>query len=355
MDPATATTHADAGPSDTAATTPTPPESQLPAAVDSSFPLKSFQAAVRKNPEPVDLDKATDDWATALRLLNPGLFRKGGNRISLPIVANDQVLGVMILADRVSGIPFSFEERDLLRCIGSHVAASLLGLQLSHKLLHAKEQEAFRAVSTFFAHDLKNAASSLSLMLQNLPKHFEDPEFRADVLRGLGRTVSHMNHLISRLSVFRESPVIKPVAADLSDVVSGALTRWQAIPGIEVCQRLETLPKALLDREQIQNVVTNLLLNARDALGPSGEIRVETARQNGWAVLTVSDNGCGMPPEFVRNSLFRPFKTTKKDGTGIGMFQCKMIVEAHRGRIEVESEPGKGTSFRVLLPLQTAS
>src|SRR5690606_17912993 len=161
------------------------------------------------------------------------------------------------------------------------------------------------------AHDLKNAASSLSLVLQNLPRHFDDPEFRADVLRGLGKTVSHMNHLISRLSMFRETPVIKPVPADLNDVVAGAMKRWQAIPGIDVSQQFESLPKAMLDCDQIQNVVTNLLLNARDALGARGEIRVQTARQNGWAVLTVSDNGCGMPAEFVRNSLFRPFKTTK--------------------------------------------
>ena len=65
----------------------------------------------------------------------------------------------------------------------------------------------------------------------------------------------------------------------------------------------------------------------------------------------MADNGCGMNPEFVRNSLFRPFQTTKQRGFGIGMFQCKMIVEAHPGRIEVESQPGKGTAFRILLPI----
>ena len=113
----------------------------------------------------------------------------------------------------------------------------------------------------------------------------------------------------------------------------------------------EDRPQIPLDPDQIQNVVTNLVLNAREAIGERGRIRIQTARQNGWAVLTVSDDGCGMTPEFLRQSLFRPFQTTKKGGTGIGMFQCKMIVEAHHGRIEVESEPGKGTSFRVLLPL----
>jgi signal transduction histidine kinase len=82
-----------------------------------------------------------------------------------------------------------------------------------------------------------------------------------------------------------------------------------------------------------------------------GQVRIQTSRLNGWAVLAVADNGCGMSPEFLNRSLFRPFQTTKKAGLGIGMFQSKMIIEAHGGRIEVESEAGKGTTFRVLLPL----
>ena len=94
------------------------------------------------------------------------------------------------------------------------------------------------------------------------------------------------------------------------------------------------------------------MLNARDAVSRGGEVRIETDQTNGWTILTVADNGCGMSADFLNRSLFRPFQTTKKNGLGIGMFQSKMIVEAHGGRIEVESEPGKGTVFRVYLPLQ---
>jgi signal transduction histidine kinase len=106
-----------------------------------------------------------------------------------------------------------------------------------------------------------------------------------------------------------------------------------------------------VDRDQFASVVTNLLLNARDAIHPGGEVRVETSQRNGWAILSVADNGCGISPAFLRDSLFRPFQTTKKKGLGIGMFQSKMIVEAHRGKIQVDSEPGTGTTIRVMLPL----
>jgi signal transduction histidine kinase len=98
-------------------------------------------------------------------------------------------------------------------------------------------------------------------------------------------------------------------------------------------------------------VAINLIFNAREAVSREGRVVIQTSVFNQWAVLAVSDNGSGMTPEFMERSLFRAFQTTKKNGLGIGMFQSKMIVEAHKGRIEVESEPGKGSTFRVFLPL----
>ena len=126
------------------------------------------------------------------------------------------------------------------------------------------------------------------------------------------------------------------------------------MPGVELVKELHPLPKVVVDPEQLQSVVTNLLLNARRRWD-GRQIRVETSQCEGRAVLSVADNGCGMSPDFLRDSLFRPFQTTKKKGLGIGMFQSKMIVEAHRGNIQVESEPGKGTKFGVLLPLTAGS
>ena len=78
---------------------------------------------------------------------------------------------------------------------------------------------------------------------------------------------------------------------------------------------------------------------------------METTEIDGWAVLTVADSGGGMSSDFINQSLFHPFKTTKKNGLGIGMFQCKMIVESHGGDIAVSSVVGKGTTFRVNLPV----
>jgi signal transduction histidine kinase len=206
-------------------------------------------------------------------------------------------------------------------------------------------------MSAFFVHDLKNLASKLSLTMQNLPVHFDNPEFRSDALGAISDSVNKINAMCSGLSLLRQKIVLKPVEADLNELVTSTLNTLNGCKA-SIAQDLKPLPKFLMDFEQIQKVLTNLILNANEALGNGGEIRISTEQIDGWIVLSVSDNGCGMSKDFIENSLFRPFKTTKKQGMGIGLFHSKMIVQAHQGRIEVESEVGKGTTLKVILPIK---
>lgn len=312
---------------------------------------KPLIAAMLAHPEPVDIDASSQPWLKELQNLSPGVFPDGGHRLCMPLSVGGEFLGLITLGDRVGGVPFAAEDRDLLRCVGDQIAAGLLNINLSKRLLGAKELEAFQTMSAFFVHDLKNTASTLSLMLQNLRDHFGNPEFRDDALRAVGKSVQHLDGLIGRLSLLRQELRIQPVAADLTEVTEQAIGMAGPLPQLRLALELKSGIRFKFDAEQIQKVVLNLVLNARDAVADRGEVSVATATENGWAVLTVTDNGCGMPPEFVRRSLFRPFRTTKQRGIGIGMFQSKMIVEAHRGRIEVDSTLGQGTTFRVLLPL----
>jgi putative PEP-CTERM system histidine kinase len=308
-------------------------------------------SALRGCQDPIDLEASTESWATTLKRLQPDEFHKGGNRICVPLMASGEFLGMMMLGDRVEGLSFSVQDFDLLRSISDQVAANLLNIKLSQRLSQAKQLEAFQAMSAFFVHDLKNTASTLSLMLQNLPTHFNDPRFREDALRGISKTVTHINELIRRLSLLRQELTVRLVESDLNTSVTEALTSVELGSSIEIFKELRPLPKIHLDPAHMQNVVMNLIFNARDAMSSGGQIRVETDGHNGWVVLSVSDTGCGMNAEFIQRSLFRPFQTTKKQGIGIGMFQCKMIVEAHRGKIEVQSEVAKGTTFRIFLPV----
>jgi signal transduction histidine kinase len=110
----------------------------------------------------------------------------------------------------------------------------------------------------------------------------------------------------------------------------------------------------LADREQIKGVVMNLVLNAQEAAGARGHIRVRTCHENAEVVLSVQDDGCGMSETFMSQSLFRPFQSTKRQGLGIGLFQSRAIVHAHGGRVQVESEIGRGTTFHVSFPVKDA-
>ena len=327
------------------------PEDGEEAAERSPAAGASLLSGVKAMGGPFDLDAVREPWAESLRHLSLRHFRNSGTRVCLPLAAGDRGLGLMIIADRVNGVPYSVEEMDLLQCIGDHVAAGLLQLRLTEELMHGRELEAFQAMSTFFVHDLKNAASSLSLMLQNLPEHFDDPEFREDALRGIASTVNRINQIIERLGSLRQKLELRPAATDLVALVEEILAGMGGLGEVRVVREWQTLPPVWADRDQLTTVVTNLLLNAREAVGADGRITLGTSVSEGRAVLTVSDNGRGMSPEFIRTSLFRPFQTTKKKGLGIGMFQSKLIVEAHQGVLQVESTPGHGTTFRLLLPL----
>jgi putative PEP-CTERM system histidine kinase len=330
-----------------------PPESASSAVV----------AGLRARPLPFDLEEVNERWAEQLRQLNSTTFPNGGHRWCVPLRAGEQSVGALVLADRVNGAPYTVEELELLQCIAHQVTSVLLNLRLANEVARAGELEAFRTMSAFFVHDLKNAAASLNLMLKNLPEHFDDPAFREDALRGVGNTARRIDGMISRLSALRQRPDLRLVDADLNQLVSESLDRLDDMPQVELTKELQPLPRILADREQVRSVVTNLLLNARDAVrderaegGASrttrqgGRIQVRTDHRGGRVVLTVSDNGCGMSPAFLKESLFRPFQSTKKNGLGIGMFQSRMVVEAHGGSIQVDSESGKGTTVRVSFP-----
>jgi signal transduction histidine kinase len=188
-------------------------------------------------------------------------------------------------------------------------------------------------------------------MLQNLPVHFDDPEFRADALRGTAKTVAHIDHLIGKLTSLRHDLKIKLAPANLNDAVTDAISALEQGSGVQLIKTLETLPNVALDREQMAKVITNLVLNAVEASPKHTPIHIGTRQSNGSAVVSVKDGGCGMTLDFINESLFKPFQTTKKGGLGIGMFQSKLIVEAHSGRISVNSAPDKGTTFEVSLPV----
>jgi len=268
------------------------------------------------------------------------------------IVEGEEPVGFILQGEDVSGEPYRKDDLDLLKAIASHAATRIRNIYLVKELIAIKEAETFQQVSSFFIHDLKNLVSTLSLLVQNTEEHMSNPLFQQDAARTLRSTVSKMNAMISNLTILYKGLRISPSPMNLNALLEETLSALNGQVSSRIVRHMEDLPAIPLDGEQLRKVCLNLLLNAIEASSPVGKIEVRTFAEEGDVVLTIADHGCGMSREFIQSSLFRPFQTTKPNGLGIGLFQCKKIVEAHKGRIEVESAEGKGSIFRVVLPVK---
>ncbi len=268
-------------------------------------------------------------------------------------VGHGELIGFILQGEDVSGEPYRKDDFDLLKAIASHAADRIRNINLMQELLTSKEAEAFHQVSSFFIHDLKNYVSTLSLLSNNAEEHIGNPLFQQDALKTLKVIVSKMNGMISNLTALSKGIRISPACLNLNNLVEETLSALNGnVSGKVIINRGE-IPSINADGEQLQKVLLNLLLNAIEATPKDNydkKIEVHTFTKNGDVILSVSDQGCGMTQDFINNSLFKPFSSSKSNGLGIGLFQCKRIVDAHSGCIEVNSEVGKGSEFRVILP-----
>jgi signal transduction histidine kinase len=217
--------------------------------------------------------------------------------------------------------------------------------------------ESFVRLSAMLTHDLKNAIEALSLIVGNMEVHFDNIEFRADMMKSLTLATEKLKALVARISnpittLSGEHKMPKPVN------LVGALQRVLAVIAEPVRAKYEIELKvpsssyALVDPERIDRVIENLVINAIEAMGErGGKLTIEIGEVDPDKVfLSVSDTGQGMSQEFIEHRLFRPFATTKRSGVGLGLYTCREVVRANAGTIEVQSKQGVGTTFRVVLP-----
>lgn len=273
-------------------------------------------------------------------------FRLNDISFVIPLFLNGVMDGFIVLGKPVNRDEvYNYEDYDLMKTLARQTSSALLNLRLSEQLAQAREMEALGKVSTFVIHDLKNLVYTVSLILDNASHYMSEPEFQQDMIESLGNTVAKMKALISRLKIVPEKHSLNREPADLLQLVKETA---EIVDGGKICIRGSSVI-AMVDREELQKVALNLLLNAVEATEGQGEITVEVGAGN-LAFIKVLDDGCGITPDYLHEHLFTPFKTTKKKGLGIGLYQSKQIVEAHNGRIEVSSDLGVGTTFTVWLP-----
>jgi putative PEP-CTERM system histidine kinase len=268
--------------------------------------------------------------------------------VIVPLNGARQAVGWVALGSAGTS-SYTQQDFDLLQCIAAQVADRLQHLVLAERLAMSREMEAFYQYSAFFLHDLKNFTATLSLVVQNAVRHGRDPEFQRAAMSTVSATVKKMTTLIGTLGALSRDPDPKATVLDLNALVDEVLRSFNGAAVARLVHKPGVGTMIRADADQLHQVLLNLILNAQEAVGEDGQITIRTVAEASTVSLIVEDNGCGMD-RATTAALFRPFRTTKGRGLGIGLYQCKKIVSAHKGELEVDSEVGKGTRFIVRLP-----
>ena len=292
--------------------------------------------------------------------------------VFVPVITENRLIAIMILGGRETA-PYSQEDMDLLETMANQISIAIMNARKSQELALSRELESLHKLSAMLLHDLKSSASMLSLVIQNAADNFGNPEFQKDALSTMSNVVGRIQKLILKLSTAprktelgtRHAVPLQP--ADLTEIVSGAVARSgiRDLARIKVIEEFTPVPQLMVDPENMERIILNLILNAIEAIEDKGVITIRTCEEQEslspkpyalspmlYAVVSVSDTGCGMSQEFIRDRLFQPFQTTKDRGLGIGLYQCKAIIDACGGVIDVQSQQGVGSTFTVELPIQ---
>lgn len=301
---------------------------------------------------PLEVERHGKDWDD---LFETNLEMDNFRFVSMwsPMMSGREMPGFIALGGKIARDSYDFHDLELMKTIAGQVYGYIQRVQLVEELSLAREKETFQILATFLSHDLKNYTSTLSLVAQNAAAHGGNPEFQKDAIQTIQNTADKMNELIRRVSsVGSKGLNFSRTEVDINRLVHATLANLQGTLSGQIDSKLEDAPNVLADFDQMMKVLTNLLLNASEAITEDGRVTIESKQLDNHIHLSVADNGCGMSPEFVAMKLFRPFRSTKSNGWGIGLFQCQQIIHVHGGRIEVESQEGKGSKFTVILPLQ---
>jgi putative PEP-CTERM system histidine kinase len=201
-------------------------------------------------------------------------------------------------------------------------------------------------------HDIKNLVAQLSLIMTNAEKHKKNPLFMEDVIQTVGNTVNKMNKMLEVVSNKSTSKASGSGQTDVITLLQELVSMKQAAeskPEPELfCESKSCLVHA--DKNQLSSIFGHLLQNAQEATEDDGKINIHQYIEDDHIVLEFRDTGHGMDEEFVKTQLFKPFKSTKGKGMGIGVYETKEIVQGLGGSIDVNSKPGQGTCFTIKLP-----
>ena len=294
-------------------------------------------------------------------------FVAGRNKLSADIVVNGKKRGVLEVVytekrDRMDEGPFLKEERKLIDTITNELSIIIKRreteeekINLQNQLHHADRLATVGELAAGVAHELNEPMGSIMGFAQLAIKCEELPEQAEKDLQKIVKSSLHAREIIKKLMAFSGATQSEKVITDINHLVEESIYFFKSRchkEGILLTIFTDTeLPLITVDPVQIEQVLTNIIVNAMHVMPQGGKLDIRTGHDDEHVKIIIRDTGSGMSRE-VSERIFDPFFTTKKAGKGIGLglSVVKGIIDSHKGHITVASEPGKGTQFEISLP-----
>jgi signal transduction histidine kinase len=317
----------------------------------------------------------TADYARDTRFAHDAwldrLMREEGinSLLAVPIPSPRGVVGLILAGSPRVG-SFTPEDLDSLSQMARQAAIAMENARLydslkrSHEALSAAQDELVRQtrmaaigqIAAAVAHEIRNPLSALSTCVQLLRRDLPAGSEDAELIQIIQTESRRLNEIVSDFLTFGRPRPPRWEAVAMADVIQEAIALLQRDPRCSPAIAFDlmfdpTLPTVAADRDQLHQVFWNLCLNAVQAMGPEGKLRVETWQADGRAVIRIEDTGPGIPAA-VRSRIFDPFYTTKAGGVGLGLAIVRRIVEDHGGDIAVEPSQERGTCFTLTVALE---
>jgi len=310
----------------------------------------SLIAFIRRDKWVVDLFEFSCDPEMYEGLALPEWIRPVTNAwLFVPLVFGQELIGLIMLTKAPGPPKLNYEDRDLLKTVGNHVAVHLAEARSERLLAEAQQFDAYNKLTAFLMHDLNNLIAQQSLIVSNAEKHKRNPEFVDDAISTIAGSVERMKAVMDQLKRGKGRALSKPV--QLKFLASAAVDR---------CLNREPQPRLELNDEDVLvnanadefiMVLTHLVRNAQDATEKDGDVTVKLQSDAEFARIIVKDGGTGMSQQFIREKLFRPFQSTKgSEGMGIGAYQAREFARSHGGDVIATSVAGEGTEMTLFVP-----
>lgn len=278
-----------------------------------------------------------------------------GHWLVVPMRYRSELVAFIVLQKPRAPRTLDWEDRNLVALVALQLAVYLVNDETSQALLQANQMAEFNRRFAFLIHDMKNTIGQLDLLAHNAERFSENPDFRRDMNITLRNSVEKLNALLVQIRGDKPNEDNMATAGDKNvDAVSLVTSFVEEKQGmglpIVMNNAIASARPTIADDRTLLNVLEHVVANAVEATAPATDVSVHLTTQLGTLRIVVSDKGPGMSQEFINESLFRPFATTKQLGFGMGAYQARENVRKLGGDFEVLSKVGSGTSVVISLP-----